>query len=266
MGIINEFLAIISECFLFFLHDDFNIQAISRWSVPLYVSGILIVSGLIAGFFYKSPSLWNTKMNIHLFHRLLTAFVFVLTFIFMSSFFSLTYLHQTTVDLTENWQKQLPNDKAWQYQTFSKTYQAVKAQGEEDFSNYPPPEQGGKLIPENHEASRRITAKTYVTEAIEHFKQRHPYLSKILKTDLNIPEEEIYQDSKSFFDKKTGKNYELENAITITGDKLKKGFDQRIPNLIKTTRFFITVAYVAIMTLLFAGVGFIAYRDIKIFC
>lgn len=266
MNIVYEFIQVILECFVRFVTDDINVsdKAMLLRKISILL-GIIASSCLLGWLSYKSTLLWNRKVHHIPTYWLLALFSFFVTLIFISSFFSLHYLREVSINRAEQWKDNIQTNKIWQEDTFRKAYYAVKQQGEEDFSQHPTPEEGGRIIPIDKESSRRITAKIYVNQAIEQFKQSHPYLSLILKADLDIPEEKIYQDNVKFFKDNPKQTYNLENAVKIAVNELKMSLEQRIPPLIKTSRLFISVIYTCIMFLVFTIIGVLSHRDIKIF-
>ena len=266
MDIIHEFIQVIIECFVRFITDDINIRdkATLLRKIALLL-GIIASSCLLGWLSYKSATLWNKKVRYIPAYWLLSLFSFFITLIFITSFFSLHYLREVSINRAEQWKDNIQTNKVWQEDTFRKAYYAVKQQGEEDFSQHPAPEEGGRIIPVAKESSRRITAKIYVNQAIEQFKKNHPYLSLILKADLDIPEEKIYQDNVKFFKDNPAQTYNLDNAVKIAANELKMSLEQRIPPLIKTSRLFISVIYICIIFLVFIIIGVLSHRDIKIF-
>lgn len=266
MDIVYEFIQVVLECFVRFVTDDINVNdkfmLLRKISILL---GIIGSSCLIGWLFYKSALLWNRKVHYIPTYWLLALFSFFITLIFITSFFSLYYLREVSINRSEQWKDNIQTNEVWQKDTFRKAYYAVKQQGEEDFSQHPTPEEGGRLIPSNKESSRHICAKIYVNQAIEQFKQSHAYLSLILRADLDIPEQKIYQDTVNFFKDSPSKNYSVENAIKIATDELKISLEQRIPPLIKTSRLFISIIYIGLMFLVFIIIGMLSHRDIKIF-
>ncbi len=234
MEIIHEFIQVIFECFLRFITDDVDIgDSATRLQKISLLLGIIFLSCLFGWLTYKSSTLWNKKILNVPGYKGLSIFSFIVTLIFFSTFFSLNYLREVSIIQTEQWKDNLLKNKTWQEEIFRTTYDAVKQLGKEDFSQYPTPDKGGRIIPVNLESSRRTTAKIYVTQSIEQFKRSHPYLSLILKADLEIPEEKIYQDNVRFFKDNPNQIYKLENAIKIAVDELKNSLELRIPPLLK---------------------------------
>lgn len=266
MEIIHEFIQVIAECFLRFITDNINItDSAARLHKAAILLGIIFSSCLLGWLSYKSTTLWNKKIHGISTYWVLSIFSFFITLIFFISFFSLHYLREVSIIRTEQWKDNIQENKVWQENTFKKAYYAVKQQGEENFSQHPPPEEGGRIIPVNKESSRLIIAKIYVNQAIDQFKQSHPYLSLILKADVEMPEQKIYQDNVIFFKYNPNKTYNLENAIKIAADELKSSLELRIPPLIKTSRLFISIFYIGIMSTVFIIIGVLSYRDIRVF-
>jgi len=266
MDIVSEFFQVVLACVVKFFSDGISFSDMGALvhKLALFL-GIVLTSIFLAWTTYQSSTLWNKKVADIPAYRWLAGLSFALTLLFAVSFFSLDYLHEVAIARTKQWKQEIQDNREWGNKTFSKTYYKLKQQGEENFTNYPPPEAGGSVIPLNHESSGRITAKTYVGEAIAHFKASHPYLSLILKTALAIPEEKIYQDNVRFFKENPGKNYGLNNAIRIAAEELKAGFDLHIPPLIKATRSYLVIIFSFLMVAIYSAIGVIAYRDIKIY-
>lgn len=264
LDIIQEFVRVTLECLLAFLSDDAialskpGLGRVLRWLAVLLLS-------LLAGVgVHQCRQLWN-RQRTPAKYWVLSAGTALATLLFITSFLSLNYLKAVSLNRIDHWQDTIQNDRAWGQETFRLSYYAIKKLGEEDFSNYPTPENGGNLTPASHESSRRKTGEVYVTRAIAEFKDSHPYLSLILKADLDVPEQKIYEAQNQFFAANQGKTYNLGGAIGIAATELKQGLERRIPPLITTTRVIISVSYGLFMFIIFAIIGFIAYRNIKVF-
>lgn len=266
MSIVVEFFQIVFDCVRKFFGDgiSFSNMNILTYKLALFL-GIALTSIFLGWATYRSSMLWNKKVTDIALYRWPAGLSFALSLLFAISFFSLGYLHEVVIDRTEEWKGYIKDDSDWSTNTFKITYDMLKRLGEEDFKDYPPPEAGGHKIPLYYESSRRITAQSYVEEATKHFKENHPYLSLILKTDLDIPENKIYQDSATFFKENPGQTYQLIDAIRIAADELKAGFDRRIPPLIKITRIYLVIIFSVMMAVIYLVIGIIAYRDIKTF-
>ncbi len=266
MGVAVEFFQVVFDCVAKFFSDGISVSNMDALVRKLFLLlGIVSTSVFLAWTTYHSSTLWNKKVVDIPAFRWLAGLSFALSLLFAVSFFSLRYLRETAIERTMQWKGDIIDNRDWGIKTFGKTYYKLRGQGEEDFADFPPPEVGGRKIPLKHESSRRITAQTYVSEAIEHFKASHPYLSLILKTALEVPEEKIYQDNASFFDKNPGQDYGLDNTVRIAADELKAGFDLRIPPLIKTTRMYLVIIFSLVMVAIYLAISVIAYRDIKTF-
>jgi hypothetical protein len=265
MDIVREFFQIVFDCVGTFFSKGISLLDMDALAHKLAIFlGIVLASVLISLITYKFSALCNKKVTDIPAYRWLAGLSFAFALFFAISFFSLGYLHEVAIKRTDQWTKDLKGDKDWGHKTFSKVYYKLKMQGV-DLTDYPPPEAGGYKIPGFPESSLRMTAKTYVEEGLVHFKASHPYLGLILKTNLNILETNTYKDNIRFSKENPGKEYILYNAIKLAADELKAGFDLRIPLLIKTTRIYLVISFLAVMASIYMAIGVIAYRDIKTF-
>jgi hypothetical protein len=94
-------------------------------------------------------------------------------------FVGLRYTKDAAYLSVQAWEAQINLDQRWAEATFATTWQKVKSQGLEDFSNVPPPGMPNSHIPTNRDASIFLAASTYANASVEHFKENRPFLSMI---------------------------------------------------------------------------------------
>jgi len=208
--------------------------------------------------------LWNLKYRIKLTHHILCGIAAILTFIFTLLFMSLTYTKEAAYAVIAVWQHDINADLYWGNKTFQKAYDEIKALGVEDFTNYPSPAEGGKLIPISQNKSRETWTTVYTTEAIQHFKEKHPYLSKILWAESEIPAQVIRDDIERFFKSNPGTSYSAKEAINLAAKYIKQGLDDQVPRVVPISRMVVTILFFLTQSIPFGLIGYAAYKDIKI--
>jgi len=208
--------------------------------------------------------LWNLKYQIKLTHHVLCGIAAVLTFIFTVVFAGLTYTKEAAYVLIDVWKYQVNTDSDWESKTFEKAYNEVKSLGTEDFTNYPSPAQGGDTIPATQQRSYETVGRIYAAEAVQHFKDKHPYLSRILWAESEIPAQVIRDDIERFFKSNPGTSYSAKEAINLAAKYIKQGLDDQVPRVVPISRMVVTILFFLTQSIPFGLIGYAAYKDIKI--
>lgn len=241
---------------------EFLVQAHREFWLGLLVSLCLAAGCWIAASYYSH--LWNLRFRVTLTHHMLCLLAALCTLIFGILFFGLKYTGQAANTVIDGWRTQLVADRAWQQVAFRDAYRAVKALGLEDFSSYPPPEQGGRLIPMNQPESRKKSAEIYANAAIQDFHWRHPFLSKILKVRPDIPSTLVNRDVKDFFDTHPGETYPMVRAINIATAETRKNLQIQTARIVPITRTMLVILFLLVQLIPFGIIGYAAYTDLKV--
>lgn len=117
-----------------------------------------------------------------------------------------------------------------------KTFEAIKGLGVEDFTSFPHPDQGGHLVPLQKMASRQALATVYSTEAVMHFNQTHPYLSKIMMADPGISPAMITDDVTVFFADHPHESYSNMKAVRLAASHIRQSLDAQISRVVPISR------------------------------
>ena len=189
--------------------------------------------------------LWNKRYHLTITHHVLCGISGILTFIFVLAFSSLIYLKEVSINILNNWSDTIFQDKEWADSTFQKTFYQVKETGLENFEDVPLPGQVGTHIPVNDNKSKELCAIIYTNEASGNFKINHPFLSKVIWTKSQIPEEIIKQDMYDFF--KTTPVYPPQRAIQLATNYLKEGLIKQTPRVVKFARIILFALFLLIL-------------------
>lgn len=230
----------------------------------VFIIGLLLgVICWIACSYYSR--LWNLRYRITITHHILCGIAAILTFVFTLIFSGLQYTKEAAYVLIDIWQKiEINLDENWKHQTFEKAYKKVKLLGTEDFSKYPSPAEGGRVIPTTKNESYNAVAEIYANEAVQHFKEAHSYLSKILWAKSDTPARVIYNDIERFFKANRGGRYSTEDAIGLAGKLIKQGLDLQVPRVVTISQIVIVFLFFLVQSIPFALIGYSAYKDLKI--
>jgi hypothetical protein len=246
------------------------LQCVARFKVSEFTDfRNVIISGFVLGIVcwtacsYYSR-LWNLKYRIKLAHHILCGIAAILTLIFTVVFAGLKYTKEAAYVLIDVWQYQVKADSYWGSETFQKVYDEVKALGIEDFTNYPSPAQGGHTIPATQKKSYETVSRIYAAEAVQHFKESHPYLSKILWAASEIPAQAIRDDIDRFFTANPGGTYSAGEAINLAAEHIREGLNIQVPRVVPISRWVVTILFFLIQSIPFGLIGYSAYKDLKI--
>jgi hypothetical protein len=257
MGVMSDFCNILFNCIAQFKQDEFI-----AFLITLAV-GILLGAGswFLCNYYSR---LWNVRFRVTLTHQLLCAVAAILTVIFTLTFVSLKYTKDIAYSTIAVWQQQIKSDSGWNAQTFRKSYEKVKALGVEDFSRYPHPNEGGRLMPLSKSESRQINATVYATEAILHFKHSHPYLALILRAQPDISIQVISADTDHYFATHPGGIYSAGDAVDLAAKYIKSGLDAQVPRIVTVSRTLIVILFLFVQAIPLGLIGWAAYKDVKV--
>lgn len=232
------------------------------WATALFVGAIL--AALCWWGCSSYSRLWNLRYRVTLGHHALCGLAALLTLLFTLVYASLAYTKDAAYDSLQGWQKEVNQDQKWASRVFADAYHAVQKLGIEDFSNYPPPEQGGQLFPSSDERSIITAATTYAASGAAHFAEHRPFLSRLLRAGTEVPQQIAAADTKAFFaSAKKGENYEVRRALTLVAKEIRRNLDEQVPRLVILSRRIAVVAFLLVQLIPFGLVGIAAYRDLK---
>jgi hypothetical protein len=146
----------------------------------------------------------------------------------------------------------------------TKVYYAVKATGEEDFRNFPPPEGGNVRFPLNKPISKHLVASVPANEALHMFQRANPYLSHVLSLPVRMPDGVIVNDVNTFFARNRGGTYPMSQAVNLTAAEVKSRLDPETPKAVLYARLILTTCFLLAQAIPFLWIGFAAYGDLRV--
>jgi hypothetical protein len=257
MSLAQDFFLLLGGCIALFF-------AVSRAEFGLTLV-IGIVLGALCWFACSRYSrLWNLRYRVTLTHHILCAVAAIFTLLFTVVFASLRYTKEAAYESVELWETQINHDNDWANRTFKTVWHKVKASGKEDFTNFPAPENGGRLFPMNNLASRRLAAATYAQAGVDNFNGNRPFLSKIIQAHTEVPSRDVDADVNRFFAKYGGGTYDMSNAVALVAKNVKSQLDEQLPRVVTTFRLFAVGLFLCVQLMPFGLVGIAAYRNLRV--
>ena len=221
--------------------------------------GLAVLCWVICNYYTR---LWNKKYHLTFTHHVLCGIAALFTFFFVLAFSGLSYLKEVSVDCLNDWSTQILNDNEWAASTFQKAFYKIKENGLEDFSNVPAPGNLGSHIPVNNDRSKEECANIFTNEACRNFNITNSFLSKIIWTSPEVPQEIINKDMNEYFT--TNSTYPPERAISLATNQIKSGLILQTPRVVAIARFTLIVLFFLLQLIPFGLIGYSAYKDIKI--
>lgn len=224
-----------------------------------------LLSGLCWWLCSRFSRLWNTRYRITIKHHILCLIAAFLTFAFSLTFASLKYSEEVARSTISSWQSEIKQDKSWEENTFRKAYEAVKALNVEDFSKVKHPDEGGSSIPVTKEESMIAFSKVYANQAVKHFDDTNPYLSKVIWAQAEIPTKVISEDVKKFMSEGVfSKTYSTNKAINLAAEYIKQGLDEQTPRIVYELRILLVILFILVQAFPFGWIAYAAYKDLKV--
>ena len=205
--------------------------------------------------------LWNTRYRVTLTHHSLCAATGVLTLFFAISWRALEHTQEVSEKAVSEWVWTINQDREWSDAISTEVWRNVRALGIEDFDR--PEYAQMKSTPVTHDASRLKAASTISQGCVRHFKDRHPFLSAILKARSEVPMEVLQIDIKSWFGANKGV-YGIDQGIKLVSTQLKQELGSSLDRIVPTYRISAVFIFLFLQAVPFGLVGFAAYRDLKI--
>jgi len=207
--------------------------------------------------------LWNKTYQTTLTHKVLSGIASLFTFLFVLAFVAFTFWEEVATTKITIWKERLKNDSVFINKCFYDAYYAVKALNIEDFTDYPSPENGGRIIPMSNEKSQLTSGEIYSKLACQNFDSENPLLGLILQSDFGIAPELIKEDTKRHF-AAGGTLYLVSNGVEIAATVIKKELTKQAPRVVTLARTILVLLFIIIQIIPFGLIGFAAYKDLKI--
>ncbi len=199
--------------------------------LELLILGLVIGIGLwvLAAFFGR---LFYKPYQLTIGHHILCGFllVFMMGSIPPAISGSAAYLTPGLAAMVVNWRDSLIQNKAWNDQQFKKQYYEIKKLGLEDFTAYPAPEQGGKLIPATKLDTRIKSSQIISDNAIENFNFTYPLL--FIDPIQNVSVEKVNKDVNEYFNLHPGTAYPIDRGVQLAANQISTGLETQISHAI----------------------------------
>jgi len=229
-------------------------------------TGIAVALGaLIWWLFFHLGNQVNTRFHMKAFHHFCCGLAATVTIFFVFLFAGLNFAESVTQKVVNAWAILVERDSTWQNQVFRAAYDAVYTQKDKfglDFSQYPPPDQGGRTIPANSD-SNALVSEIYAKEMVRNFKSGHPFLVKILWPQSEEAEKQLVSDINEWFAQGKG-TYHLERGVTVLQQIIQDDMKTKIPRVIWISRIVLTIVFLLVQAGLGALIVHAALDDIKV--
>ncbi|RIZ71229.1 MAG: hypothetical protein D0530_05015, partial [Methylococcales bacterium] len=248
---------------LFSIFSSTNILLIDHERVlyaELLVSGLALGLGLwvFAAFFGR---LFYKPYQLTIGQHILCGFLAVLlTPSIPTIYASAAYLKPSLAAMILNWRDSLVQNKAWNDQQFKRQYYEIKKLGLEDFTTYPAPEQGGKLIPLTKLESRIKSSQIISDDAIENFNLNFPFISTVIGATQNVSAEKVNKDVNEYLNLHPGTAYPIDRGVQLAVMQISTELETQISHVILLIRLLLIFKIIIWYGICF---GWIAYDSLK---
>ena len=208
--------------------------------------------------------LWNKRYRLNLTQKSLCGIAALSTFFFAITFAGFASLTDTVGREIAAWEEQLKSNESFLHNTYRVAYYAVKGRNLEDFSDSPPPEDGGTRFPVTNDASRELAGEIYANEAYRNFGNQHPFLSLIILVKSKAASESVKRDMDRYFALNPNKPYSAETGVDLAAGIIREDLVQRSPRVVMIARVLLAAAVSVIQCISFGVIGLAAYRDLKV--
>ena len=223
---------------------------------------------------HSSGWFWNKKYHQTLTSSALSLLAGFLALASVMVFAGAGYIKETAVRMIEIWSQAVSADSAWQEEVFQSTKMAIadlKDSAGRPIEDYNLPDPDGRpykspdsrYIPLNSGESREICALTYAAKTITSFKARHPVLGRLLFADEDTTAGLILDDVKAYFTANKGGVYPVNQGFKLGVGQIMHELESGTGRLIKIARISVALFFLLVEGMCFAGVGLLAWRELK---
>lgn len=206
--------------------------------------------------------LWNKRYRVKQGFHIICSISAIITFLAVLSFIGLKNTKLVAREMVDEWEYDIVEDYELQNSIFLKAYETVADSGLEKMNGYPHPSIGGDLIPMNHQETQFKVSKIYAEGVCEDFHHNNPFLGWFLKTDEGVPTEMIAADQENFFKNTPNGTYTLGDGFNLGVKHISKQLQEQTPRIVKVTRLWLVMFFLAIQLIPFGIIGFLAYKDL----
>ncbi len=230
-----------------------------QWIGVIWVSFLLAI--ICWGICASYTKLWNKRFHIRLKHHILCGLAAILTILFVIYYYGVGNLKNLSVDLVDQWEKDISSDNEWEAETFREAYYAVKEIAPEEFYSVPSPNSRDAWIPLNTLEMQEMFVSVYVDATCETFRLNRPFLNSLLKAKAGISEEVISKDVADYF-RDRGDVYPASRAIKLATSYIKDGLIEQAPKTVKKARVILIFLFLLFQLIPFGWIGYEAYNDL----
>lgn len=194
--------------------------------------------------------------------HILSALLAIMVMTAVPAYFSAAYMQQVFQNIILEWRNAIVHDVNWNNAEFKREYYEVKKMGKEDFSKFPPPEQGGHTIPLTVGETVSKISQMRADAAVENFDTTFPLLSVFIGATPKISATVINQDINDYFKSNaTGdRTYPMQRAVELSSNRIYEELQPQIPRLIWLYRLGI---FLKVLFWYAICLGWIAYASLK---
>ncbi|MBV8356633.1 MAG: hypothetical protein JO189_01665 [Deltaproteobacteria bacterium] len=222
-----------------------------------------MASWTVCGYYTK---LWNLRYSMGAAHRILRATTALLTFVFTIAYFSVGYMPQVAAVELDRWKDHLQADGSFAANAFETSYLVVKDLHPQQMARMPAPvrNEDGTLrkVTWPDDACEVDAARSFASQSTDNFRSAHPFLAKIAPPIT--PNEQVYEDSRRFWQENPGGFYPIQRAIEIAGAEIWKSLEPKLPATARRTRIILVGSFLAAQMIPFSLIGYGAYKDLKV--
>ncbi len=230
----------------------------------LLVSGLVLGLGLwvFAAFFGR---LFYKPYQLTIGQHILCGFLVVLlTSSIPTVYATSTYLKPSLAALILNWRDALVQNKDWNDQQFKRQYYEIKKLGLEDFTAYPAPEQGGKLIPVTKLETRIKSSQIISDDAIANFNFTYPLLSTVIGATQNVSAEKVNKDVNEYLNLHTGTAYPIDRGVQLAVTQISTELETKISHVILLIRLLLIFKIIFLYGICFGWIAYVSLKQIQI--
>ena len=215
----------------------------------------LAVASALPGFCRKV----NRQFSFATYQRLGLGLAVLVSCLLITSIPSFSKLADVIVLRIRDYRSATSGDSSLSQRAFVDGYKAAKATGRENFSGYPPPEAGGRIIPMNHPETRLAVGLAYARAAQADFEDTFPFEARYLGDPSRDLAAMVRQDIQDFFKTATAKIYPLERAIDLVLRFKEQDAIRKVPQVIQILQLLALLSVLILWALVYLAYAWWAY-------
>ena len=258
LAVIRDAIAFVLECMRLF----------AREQTGSFLLSILVAILLGAGCWWACTHytrLWNLQFHATVVHHALCGMAAILTILFTVAFAGLSQAKEVARRKIDAWHQDIRKDRPFGQKLYRQVYYDAQRAGLEVFkpNEHFPPGHPKSLMPLHHMQTRIHTSKVYGDAACASFRERYPFLSRVIWPSGEIPLDVVNADMQQWFAKNPNGIYQLNRGIDLAAEQIQKALGPNTPKVVTTARRYATFLFLLVQALPFGLIGYAAYRDLK---